>query len=56
MNAYKTLCHLLRDYSMVREDESALTIALQIKEAAQQLVVEAGLQDANNELQVEIPL
>ncbi len=49
-NAYKSLCHLLRDYSMAIDDDKA-AIAEKIVEAAQQLVV-----DVPNPNQLELPL
>ncbi len=49
-NAYKTLCHLLREYSMANDDDKT-TVAEKIVEAAQQLVVEIP-----NPNQLELPL
>ena len=42
---YQNLCHLLREYQLAcdaYDDEGALVAAMQIREAAQQLVVAAA--------------
>ena len=45
MHPYQEICHLLRDYSDACDacdDDGALVAAMQIREAAQQLVVAAA--------------
>ena len=45
MHPYQELCHLLREYSTACDacdDNGALKIAMQIREAARQLVVQAA--------------
>lgn len=45
MHPYQEICHLLRDYSDACEacdDDGALKFAMQIRQAAQQLVVRAA--------------
>lgn len=42
---YQSLCHLLREYTIACDacdDDGALKIAMQIRQAAQQLVVRAA--------------
>ena len=54
MHPYQEICHLLRDYSEAcdaLDDDGALKFAMQIREAAQQLVVQA----ARNATQITDP-
>jgi len=45
MHPYQDLCHLLREYQLAcdaMDDDGALKIAMQVREAAQRLVVQAA--------------
>lgn len=45
MHPYQDLCHLLREYQLAcdsMDDDGALKIAMQVREAAHQLVVQAA--------------
>jgi hypothetical protein len=45
MHPYQELCHLLREYQLAcdaMDDDGALKIAMQVREAAQQFVVQAA--------------
>lgn len=58
---YQDLCHLLREYSMACDacdDDGALKTAMQIREAAHQLVVQAAknTQPPTDPRQLELPL
>ena len=58
---YQDLCHLLREYSMACDacdDDGALKTAMQIREAAHQLVVRAAesIQPPVDPRQLELPL
>ena len=58
---YQTLCHLLREYSVACDDcddNGALKVAMQIREAAHQLVVQAAknTQPPTDPRQLELPL
>ena len=61
MHPYQSLCHLLREYSVACDDcddNGALKIAMQIREAAHQLVVQAAknVQPAVDPRQQGLPL
>jgi len=45
MHPYQDLCHLLREYQLAcdsMDDDGALKVAMQVRAAAQQLVVQAA--------------
>ena len=52
MHPYQELCHLLREYSAACDacdDDGALKVAMEIREAANQLVVQAAKNAAPKE-------
>ena len=61
MHPYQELCHLLREYSAACDacdDDGALKVAMEIRQAAQQLVIRAAANTnpPTNPNQLELPL
>lgn len=61
MHPYQELCHLLREYSTACDacdDDGALKIAMEIRQAAQQLVIRAAANTnpPTDPRQLELPL
>ena len=61
MHPYQELCHLLREYSTACDacdDDGALKVAMEIRQAAQQLVIHAAANTnpPTDPRQLELPL